>query len=548
MNFWRLLVMVTVLAASVVTLRAENWPQWRGPLLNGISGEKNLPVRWSTDREHHLEAGAAGAVGLDADRLGRPHLPQRRRRQRPVSLGVDRAHGAVRWKRPLGGGNRRMRKQNMSSPSPVTDGRHVWVMTGTGMLKAFDFDGKELWARDIQKDYGAFGLQWGYASSPLLHRGLAVRAGAARHAHRRSVVPAADRQGDRQDALARRAADQRAVRVARRLHDAGAAALRQRHARSSSPAATWSPATTRRPARSCGAPTASIPRNDGSYRIVASPVVHGDLIFAPSRERPLLALKPGGRGDVTNVARAVVVQQRPGRADAGHRRHVSLLDQRPRHHVLPRREDRQDGLRPPAAAQRDLQRVAGAGRRQDLHHRRRRRDERGAGRAEVRAAGRERSRRLHAQLAGGLRGADLHPHRVVPLRDRNAKTKWDVRTVRMFGIVRSERSYAVGRKYSTIPAPIEASRNPTNSIGLSAAFGGWITIETSTLTIGRAAEDERHHVDRKTAGSERPDDAGGAGGAERAGDGRDDEPVGVEVRQLPCELRAATGTSTPIRK
>ena len=62
-----------------------------------------------------------------------------------------------------------MRKQNMSSPSPVTDGRHVWVMTGTGVLKAFAFDGREVWARDIPKDYGAFGLNWGYASSPLLH-------------------------------------------------------------------------------------------------------------------------------------------------------------------------------------------------------------------------------------------------------------------------------------------------------------------------------------------------------------------------------------------
>ena len=58
----------------------------------------------------------------------------------------------------------------MSSPSPVTDGTHVWVMTGTGVLKAFDFAGKEIWARDIQKDYGPFGLNWGYASSPLLHK------------------------------------------------------------------------------------------------------------------------------------------------------------------------------------------------------------------------------------------------------------------------------------------------------------------------------------------------------------------------------------------
>ena len=29
-------------------------------------------------------------------------------------------------------------------------------LTGTGILKGFDFAGKELWARDIQKEYGTF--------------------------------------------------------------------------------------------------------------------------------------------------------------------------------------------------------------------------------------------------------------------------------------------------------------------------------------------------------------------------------------------------------
>ena len=32
---------------------------------------------------------------------------------------------------------------------------------------------------------------------------------------------------------------------------------------------------------------------------MASPVVHGEMVFAPSRVRPLLAIKAGGRGDVT---------------------------------------------------------------------------------------------------------------------------------------------------------------------------------------------------------------------------------------------------------
>jgi outer membrane protein assembly factor BamB len=43
------------------------------------------------------------------------------------------------------------------------------------------------------------------------------------------------------------------------------------------------------------------PRNNASYRIVASPLVLGDIIFAPTRERPFLVLRAGGRGDVTDT-------------------------------------------------------------------------------------------------------------------------------------------------------------------------------------------------------------------------------------------------------
>jgi hypothetical protein len=60
------------------------------------------------------------------------------------------------------------RKQNMSTPSPLADGKYVWVTTGLGILKAFDFGGKEIWKRDIQADYGRVGLNWGYANTPLL--------------------------------------------------------------------------------------------------------------------------------------------------------------------------------------------------------------------------------------------------------------------------------------------------------------------------------------------------------------------------------------------
>ena len=147
---------------------AEDWPHWRGPARNGVSAEKGLPLRWT----------AAENIAWKRplpDRSGATPIVSGRRIFLNVAEGdalalwaLDRATGATVWTRPLGGGNTMMRKQNMSSPSPVTDGKTVYVMTGTGILKAFDFDGRELWARDIQKDYGRFGLNWGYASSPLL--------------------------------------------------------------------------------------------------------------------------------------------------------------------------------------------------------------------------------------------------------------------------------------------------------------------------------------------------------------------------------------------
>ena len=41
------------------------------------------------------------------------------------------------------------------------------------------------------------------------------------------------------------------------------------------------------------------PQNNRNYRIVASPTIVDDLIIAPTRERPMLAIRAGGRGDVT---------------------------------------------------------------------------------------------------------------------------------------------------------------------------------------------------------------------------------------------------------
>ena len=53
-----------------------------------------------------------------------------------------------RRKNPLGNG-RFHDEHNMASPSPVTDGQHVWVHFGNGDLACLDFDGKELWKQNL---------------------------------------------------------------------------------------------------------------------------------------------------------------------------------------------------------------------------------------------------------------------------------------------------------------------------------------------------------------------------------------------------------------
>lgn len=297
---YRLGVVLSVCVLGAAPLAAEQWPQWRGPMLNGVSPERNLPARWSITENVTWKLPVPERSGSTPIVWG-DHVFLNVGEGQSLSLwAVDRSTGSVRWKRSLGGGNRRMMKQQMSSPSPVTDGRAVWVMAGTGVLKAFDFAGKELWGRDIQQEYGRFGLQWGYASSPLLFEdSLYVQVLHGMHTDDPSYLLRIDKVSGK--TLWR---VERPTRARFESPDAYTTPALLRHNGATEIVITGGdvvtghdPATGRELWRADGLN----PRNDGSYRIVASPVVHGDLLFAPSRERPLLALKPGGRGDVTGT-------------------------------------------------------------------------------------------------------------------------------------------------------------------------------------------------------------------------------------------------------
>jgi outer membrane protein assembly factor BamB len=165
LNAW-----VLVVAASGL---ASDWPQWRGPFFNGSTDEHNLPVSWSTTENVAWVSplpGPSGATPVIAN--GRVFVTSTVKGTPDfVALCFDAKTGKELWRKQAGSNPRKFTRNNMASPSPATDGKSVFFLYGDGTLIGFDLDGKQLWSRSIEKEYGNLALQFGYSNSPVLHDG-----------------------------------------------------------------------------------------------------------------------------------------------------------------------------------------------------------------------------------------------------------------------------------------------------------------------------------------------------------------------------------------
>ena len=310
-----------VLVSAVAALQAEDWPQWRGVGAAGVSTEKNLPERWNAKENIAWKTPIAGTgistpviaggrvfvtsqVGTGVSREG-PRLVQgadaaaageRALRTSDKNDGqvwfvveaFDKTSGKRLWEHRLqaeGPLPAVHDKHNLASPSPITDGALVFAWFGTGQIVALDTAGKLVWQRHLGREISPFTINWGHSSSPALFNDLLILL------------------CDHEPASYLLAVDKRTGKEKWKV-DRG-----KGRSSYSTPLVVDAPSGPELIVNSSERIDAYDPRTgaflwhvgEANRFPVPSPVVHDGVLYATRgyRSGPYLAIKPGGRGDIT---------------------------------------------------------------------------------------------------------------------------------------------------------------------------------------------------------------------------------------------------------
>ena len=183
-----------------------HWPQFRGSEASGVTEEQNLPDSWNPATGENILWRTAipglahsspvvwgdvvfvtSAISGRQDATFKPGLygdgdaSDDRSDHRWMLYAIDKRTGKIRWERAAAQGapgNKRHIKSTYASSSPATDGRVVVTWFGSQGIHAYDFTGALRWSVDLGRvDMGAYDIpsyEWGPASSPIIWNGLVI--------------------------------------------------------------------------------------------------------------------------------------------------------------------------------------------------------------------------------------------------------------------------------------------------------------------------------------------------------------------------------------
>ncbi len=154
------------------TCHADNWPQWRGADLQSSSNDTSLPAELDKEKNLLWRVAMPGAAGASPVVWGDNAFVTSTDGDKLLLMCVGVKDGKVKWKKALQGSNKEGRDHsNSASPSPCTDGTHVWAMMSNGILTCFTVQGEKVWQKDLQEIYGQFIINFGMSTTPILDNG-----------------------------------------------------------------------------------------------------------------------------------------------------------------------------------------------------------------------------------------------------------------------------------------------------------------------------------------------------------------------------------------
>ena len=123
----------------MLTARGEDWPQFRGPGGRAVSETATPPIGFGPSSNLLWKVAIPEGISSPIVTGERIFLTA------PTeTIALDRKDGRILWRRPLGsGGNPR--------PTPVTDGKSIYVFFGSIGVISYDLDGQEQWRQPIAK-------------------------------------------------------------------------------------------------------------------------------------------------------------------------------------------------------------------------------------------------------------------------------------------------------------------------------------------------------------------------------------------------------------
>ncbi len=289
-------------------IQAENWPGWRGPSGDGVSNGKGIPTKWSSTEN------IAWRIAIPGEGHSSPivwgdkvfltsSLTEKNRR---ILLCLDRLSGQTVWQRDVVQSPPETihRLNSRASGTPATDGRQVYVTfmraegdrviapnvgserlitPGKIIVAAYDLDGNEKWKTNV----GDFVSAHGFNTCPVLFEDLVILNG---DHDGDAYLVALDRQSGRERWRTRRENKTRSyvTPIIREIDGRTQMILS-----GSLCVASYDPSNGKRHWIVDG-PT---------EQFVASVVYDGKYVFATGGypERHTLAIRPGGKGNVTDT-------------------------------------------------------------------------------------------------------------------------------------------------------------------------------------------------------------------------------------------------------